>query len=158
MKTIIGMLICTFAALNMSFAQQQITPAKKGVQYGKKIDAKNAISVVDLEKKLAATANFNGKITGEVVEVCKKKGCFLTLKRPNGESVMVRFTDYAYFVPADIVGKQIAVEGRARIKETSVEWLQHYAQDKGASKEEIAKITKPKTDISIVADGVVVLN
>lgn len=157
MKKIIGMLICTFVALNMSFAQQQITPAKKGVQYGKKIDAQNAISVADLEKKLQASDNFNGKITGEVVEVCKKKGCFLTLKRADGESVMVRFTDYGYFVPADIVGKKIAVEGRAKVKETSVEWLQHYAEDKGASKEEIAKITKPKTDISIVADGVVVL-
>lgn len=157
MKKIIGMLICTFVALNMSFAQQQITPAKKGVQYGKKIDAQNAISVADLEKKLQANDNFNGKIMGEVVEVCKKKGCFLTLKRANGESVMVRFTDYGYFVPADIVGKKIAVEGRAKMKETSLEWLQHNAEDKGASKEEIAKITKPKTDISIVADGVVVL-
>ncbi|TDS15815.1 DUF4920 domain-containing protein [Sphingobacterium paludis] len=158
MKKIIGMLICTFVALSMSFAQQQLTPAKKGVQYGKKIDAQDAISVADLEKKLQKNENFIGKITGEVVEVCKKKGCFLTLKRADGESVMVRFTDYGYFVPADIVGKKIAVEGRAKMKETSVEWLQHYAEDKGASKEEIAKITKPKTDISIVADGVVVLN
>lgn len=158
MKTIIGMLICIVFALNTSFAQQQIAPAKKGVQYGKKIDAKNAISVTDLEKKLHTTSDFTGKISGEVVEVCKKKGCFLTLKRTNGESVMVRFTDYAYFVPADIIGKKIAVEGRAKVKETSVEWLQHYAEDKGASKDEIAKITKPKTDISIVADGVVVLN
>ncbi|WDF68159.1 DUF4920 domain-containing protein [Sphingobacterium oryzagri] len=158
MKTIISLLICTFMAVGMGFAQQQITPAKKGVQYGKKIDAKNAISVAALEKKLQTEENFTGKITGEVQEVCKKKGCFLTLKRADGESVMVRFTDYAYFVPADIVGKQITVEGRAKMKETSVEWLQHYAEDKGASKEEIAKITQPKKDISIVADGVVVLN
>lgn len=43
------------------------------------------------------------------------------------------------------------------MKETSVEWLKHYAEDKGASKEEIAKISKPKTDINIVADGVYVI-
>ncbi|GHE23753.1 DUF4920 domain-containing protein [Sphingobacterium griseoflavum] len=158
MKKIMSMLICTIVALNVGFAQQQIAPAKKGTQYGKKIDAQHAISVADLEKSLQKSENFSGKIMGEVVEVCKKKGCFLTLKRAGGETVMVRFTDYGYFVPADIVGKKIAVEGRAKMKETSVEWLQHYAEDKGASKAEIAKITKPKTDISIVADGVVVLN
>lgn len=53
--------------------------------------------------------------------------------------------------------KKVAVEGRAKVKETSVEWLKHYAEDKGASKEEIAKISKPKTDINIVADGVYVI-
>lgn len=81
----------------------------------------------------------------------------MTLKRDNGETIMVRFTDYGYFVPADLIGKKVAVEGRAKVKETSVEWLKHYAEDKGASKEEIAKISKPKTDINIVADGVYVI-
>lgn|SRR5690606_4202387 len=157
MRKLITLLVVAIASFQISLAQQAIEPAKAGVQYGKKIDAKEAISVAALEQKLRKDSAFEGKIEGEVVEVCKKKGCFLTLKRDNGESVMVRFTDYAYFVPADIVGKKVAVEGKAKMKETSVEWLQHYAEDKGASKEEIAKITKPKTDISIVADGVLVL-
>lgn len=157
MKKIIGLLFCVLASLQLSQAQQKIEPAKAGVQYGKKIDAKNAISVNKLENNLKKSETFTGKIEGEVVEVCKKKGCFMTLKRDNGETIMVRFTDYGYFVPADLIGKKVAVEGRAKVKETSVEWLKHYAEDKGASKEEIAKITKPKTDINIVADGVYVI-
>ena len=157
MKTLAIYLVLALTSLQMSFAQQEISPAKPGINYGKKMDAKHAISIASLEKKLEKEAVYTGKIEGEVVQVCQKKGCFLTLKRDNGESVMVRFTDYAYFVPQDIVGKKVAVEGKAKVKETSVEWLKHYAEDKGASKEEIAKITEPKTDISIVADGVLVL-
>ncbi|WP_437920947.1 DUF4920 domain-containing protein [Sphingobacterium sp. LRF_L2] len=158
MKNIVSLVIALFVSFQISQAQQPIEPAKKGIQYGKKIDQKNSITVADLEKKLNSSGSYKGKIEGEVVEVCKKKGCFLTLKRANGESVMVRFTDYAYFVPQDLAGKKVTIEGRAKIKETSVDWLKHYAEDNGASKEEIAKITKPRTDISIVADGILVLN
>ncbi len=158
MKKLLSILICSIVALQITFAQQEITPASKGVQYGKKINGTEAISIQELSEKLKSADNFSGKIQGEVVEVCKKKGCFLTLKRENGETVLVRFTDYAYFVPQDLVGKSVAIEGRAKVKQTSVEWLKHYAEDKGASKEEIAKIDKPQQDISIVADGVVVLN
>jgi hypothetical protein len=34
--------------------------------------------------------------------------------------------------------------------------LQHYAEDAGKSKEEIAKINSPKTELTFVADGVLV--
>ena len=90
--------------------------------------------------------------------VCKKKGCFLTLKREGeGEPIMVRFKDYGYFVPADLVGKTVVLQGNAKVKELSVKQLQHNAEDAGKSAEEIAKITEPKTDINIVADGVLVI-
>lgn len=38
---------------------------------------------------------------------------------------MVRFADYASFVPEDIIGKIVVLEGKANIKETSVEWQKH---------------------------------
>jgi len=70
---------------------------------------------------------------------------------------MVRFTDYGYFVPQDLIGKTVVLEGKAKVKETTVEWQKHYAEDMGKSKEEIAKINKPRKDISLVADGVLVV-
>ena len=100
---------------------------------------------------------YTGKVEGTVVEVCKKKGCFMKLARPDGTAVMVKFTDYAFFMPQDIVGKTVVVDGTAKVTETSVERLQHFAKDAGKSAEEIASITKPKTDIEIVADGVLVV-
>src|SRR5690606_33649453 len=97
-----------------------IQPAKTGTQYGKQIDAKGAISVSSLEKALEQNETFAGKVEGEVIQVCKKKGCFLTLKRAGDqEPIMVRFTDYAYFVPQDIIGKKVVLEGKAKVKETS---------------------------------------
>ncbi len=158
MKKIITLLLSIFAFIAISNAQTAIQPAKVGVTYGKKVDKKGAISVKQLEKALENSDTFSGKVEGEVIQVCKKKGCFLTLKRgADQEPIMVRFTDYAYFVPEDIIGKTVVLEGKAKVKETTVEWQKHYAEDMGKSKEEIAKIDKPRKDISLVADGVLVV-
>ncbi|WKK59021.1 MULTISPECIES: DUF4920 domain-containing protein [unclassified Sphingobacterium] len=158
MKKLITLLVCVFAFIGMSHAQSKIQPAKVGVNYGKKIDKSGAVSVKKLESNLAKSKTFDGKIEGQVVQVCKKKGCFLTLKREGDQDpIMVRFTDYAYFVPEDLIGKTVVIEGKAKVKETTVEWQKHYAEDMGKSKEEIAKINKPKQDISVVADGVLVV-
>src|SRR5690606_19423081 len=158
MKKLVSLFAFVLAMTVTVFAQQNIQPAKPGVNYGKTITAQNAISVKKLEQSLKADKEFTGKIEGEVVGVCKKKGCFLTLKREGQEEpIMVRFKDYGYFVPTDIVGKTVVLEGKAKIKELSVKQLQHNAEDAGKSADEIAKITQPKTDINIVADGVLVL-
>lgn len=156
MKRISLLLIALFT-LTFAYAQKDIAPAKAGVTYGKKVTAKKAVAMAELPVKLASDSVFAGKIEGTVVEVCKKKGCFMKLARAKGEPVMVKFTDYAFFMPQDIVGKTVVVEGTAKMKETSVERLQHFAQDAGKSKEEIAAITQPKKDIEIVADGVLVV-
>ncbi len=140
-----------------TYAQQsEITPAAAGVTYGKTVTNDKAITLDGLNNKLKSDTVYNGKISGEVVEVCKKKGCFMKLKQANGNNVMVRFTDYAFFMPQNIVGKKVVVEGKAKVTETSVERLRHYAKDAGKTKEEIAKINKPKKDIAITADGVLV--
>ncbi|GAA4297182.1 DUF4920 domain-containing protein [Nibribacter koreensis] len=149
-----ALVLCLSAS---AFAQDNVRPAKPGVTYGKKVTAKKAIAMTDLSSKLETAPEYKGKIEGTVVEVCKKKGCFMKLERPNGEAVMVKFTDYAFFMPMDIVGKTVVVDGTAKVTETTVERLQHFAKDAGKSAEEIAMITKPKKDIEIVADGVLVV-
>lgn len=102
--------------------QKEITPAEIGVQYGKKVDKSNVITVDKLEKSLEKSPKFTGKVTGKVVQVCTKKGCFLTLQRTGEkEPITVRFTDYSYFVPADLVGKNVIVDGYAKVKDTTNE-------------------------------------
>ncbi len=141
-----------------SMAQEEIPSAKPGVQYGKTIDKNGAINVRELEGKLGSDSVFTGKIEGEVVEVCKKKGCFIRVKRAgDGDPILVRFKDYGFFMPQDIVGKTVVLEGQAKVKEVSVAQQQHFAEDAGKPAAEIAKITEPKVDINIVADGVVVV-
>jgi hypothetical protein len=156
MKKIILLALCLgFSAI--TFAQSTIAPANAGVTYGKTVTADNALTAETLNTTLSKDSVYNGKITGTVVEVCKKKGCFMKLSQANGMPIMVQFTDYAYFMPQNIVGKTVVVEGKAKVKETSVERLKHYAADAGKTKEEIAMINEPKKDISIMADGVLVV-
>ena len=61
-------------------------------------------------------------------------------------------------MPKDIVGKDVVLQGTAQKLTTSVEMLKHYAEDAGKSKEEIEKITQPKTEIEFIATGVLVVN
>jgi len=137
-------------------AQDKITPAAPGVTYGKGATADNAIAVQDLPAAFKDDA-YKGKISGKVVEVCTKKGCFMKLEQANKETVMVRFTDYAFFMPQNIVGKTVVVDGTAKKTTTSVEDLQHYAKDAGKTTTEIAAIKAPKTATEIMADGVLVV-
>lgn len=139
-------------------ATAQIKTAAKGVTYGTKTTAKGAVEVTILEEKLATTKKFVGKVKGTITEVCEKKGCWMKLAQADGEGIMVRFKDYKFFMPQNIVGKEVVLDGFAIITTTSVEELRHYAEDAGKSKEEIAKITEPKEEIEFEAKGVLVLN
>jgi len=139
-------------------AAAQIKPAAKGVMYGGKTSAEGAIDVKSLEEKMASTDKFTGKVQGTVVGVCEKKGCWMKLRQENGEGIMIRFKDYAFFMPKNIVGKEVVLDGVAEKTTTSVEMLQHYAEDAGKSKEDIAKIKEPKTEVEFTAAAVLVLN
>jgi len=66
----------------------------------------------------------------------------------------VKFKDYGFFVPKDIDGEEVIINGKAFVNEVSVEEQRHYAKDAGQSEEEIAAITKPKKTYSFEADGV----
>lgn len=145
---------CAIAAL--SATGQQPAPASKGVTYGAGTSNEGAISVNDEEKNLKHN-KFEGKIVGKVVEVCQEKGCWMKIDRSNGEKLMVKFKDYGFFMPANIVGKEVVLDGEATVKEVSVNQLRHYAQDAGKAKEEIEKIKEPKKELQFVAKGVLVL-
>lgn len=149
-------LLC-FAAVTI--AQDGIPSAQPGVRYGREITKDGAISIHQLEAKLSADSIYVGKVEGKVVEVCKKKGCFIrVLREGKGDPVLVQFKDYGFFMPPDIVGKTIVLEGEARIREISIAQQQHFAVDAGKDAGEIAHITEPKIDINIIANGVVVVH
>ncbi|HMS50883.1 MAG: DUF4920 domain-containing protein [Chitinophagales bacterium] len=126
--------------------------------FGAKIDETGAVSLAqafDALKK-SGKGEINIKTTGEVTEVCQKKGCWMNLKTADGGDMRVHFKDYGFFMPKDIQGRTAVINGIARFDTTSVADLQHYAEDAGKSAEEIAKITEPEIEISFEADGVIV--
>ncbi|MGZ3937187.1 MAG: DUF4920 domain-containing protein [Flavisolibacter sp.] len=144
-------------ALSAKAQDKEKVPAAKGVVYGKVSDEKSPVTVDDLESKLIDNV-FNGQIKGKVVEVCKAEGCWIRLQKADGSSMMVRAKDHAFFMPENILGKTVLVEGSASVKETSEEMRKHFAEDGGKSKEEIAKIKGPEKNVEFAAKGVKVLD
>jgi hypothetical protein len=130
--------------------------AQTANNFGKEISDKKAIEATALPAKMGDKTEMEAKVSGTVESVCQVKGCWMKVKLDNGETMRVMFKDYAFFVPKDITGKTVVFEGEAQKKMVPVEHLQHYAKDAGQSKEEIAKITEPKQELTFIADGVLV--
>ena len=138
------------------FAQEP-KPAAKGVTYGVATTNENIVAIPEMEKKVAIENKFEGKITGKVLEVCQEKGCWMKVDKGNGETIMVKFKDYGFFMPKDLVGQTVVLEGEAKVKEVSVKQQKHYAEDAGKPKAEIEKITQVKKETQFIAKGVLVL-
>ncbi len=136
----------------------QIKPATKGAKYGAGTTATGALEVNLVEEKLATADSYTGKIKGTVISVCEKKGCWMKLAQADGEGIMIKFKDYKFFMPKDIVGKDVVLDGVAKKTVTDIATQRHYAEDAGKTKEEIEKITQPKTEIEFIAKGVLVVS
>ncbi|PZX54882.1 DUF4920 domain-containing protein [Algoriphagus chordae] len=124
--------------------------------YGADVDLTGVVSPSEMVFVVEKEGNFEGKISGEINEVCTKKGCWLTMDLPNGETMRVTFKDYEFFVPKNSQGYPVILEGIAVLTETDVETQRHYAEDGGMSKEDVEKITEPKREITFEATGVVI--
>jgi len=129
--------------------------------FGKEIIANDAMaskSMIAKYRTLKAGDSIPAKVTLKVKEVCQAKGCWMTADLGDGNEIMVKFKDYGFFMPKDIAGELVIVNGMAYVKEVPVEEQRHYAEDKGASKEEIEAITEPKRTYSFEADGVLLVD
>ena len=123
--------------------------------YGELFEISETINY-NLEKDNFLNSSSKLKIEGEILSSCPMKGCWMKISVEN-DTVLVRFKDYGFFVPKNgIEGKRTIINGNISVDTLSVAQLQHYAEDAGKSKEEIALINKPEITISFLADGVVI--
>jgi hypothetical protein len=125
--------------------------------FGDKISEDKAISSQEMFTKfenLKLGDTINTKFVSEIKEVCSKRGCWMKLSLSKESETMVRFKDYAFFMPLDAQGKEVVLTGKAFLKITTVAELQHYAEDAGKSKEEIVQITAAKKEFAFEANGV----
>lgn len=163
MKPITLLIICVLllnSCKNKSAETSETTQNTEKIAYasfGDKIIADDAIaskSMLEHYKTMNLGDSINSKMTATVNEVCQSKGCWMTLNLEGGNEVMVKFKDYGFFMPKDIAGKEVIVNGKAFVNEVPVDELRHYAEDAGKTEEEIAQITEPKRTYSFEADGV----
>ncbi len=152
MKNILGLLAFLFI---MSCSTAQIS--EDGF-YGESFKPKKYIELNELTQQMAAQDTVQAIVKGKVESVCQKKGCWMNIVSEDGESMFVKFKDYGFFMPLDLAGQEVVMNGKAFKEVTSVEELQHYAEDEGLSKEEIDKIIAPKEEYKFMASGVYVAN
>ena len=167
MKKLFLSILFGFSAL--VFAQEAEKPkyappagnALIGDSYGAGVSettAKKAISPEKLDKKLKKAKKLeNVAVKGKVVEVCEKKGCWLTIETEDHDQFFVRMKDYGFFVPTALKGKNVVLEGNAEAKIISVDEQKHYAEDAKKPQAEIDAITQPKEEIRFLASGIKVV-
>lgn len=146
-------LLCFVLTVTIGTAQE----AAPYEVYGKDFEKKDIIeseNVAGFYNKISATDSMTLTFKAKVNSVCKMKGCWMKLDVGNNKEVMVKFKDYAFFVPKNIEGREVIVDGKAFVNIVSIEELRHYAKDAGKTAAEVALITKPSKTYSFEAEGV----
>jgi len=131
--------------------------ANIGDHYGAQITADHSVQLSEVPNLLGAKESVNLKVAARVIDVCPKKGCWMLLETADQSKVFVKMKDYGFFVPMNLIGKNVVIDGEAKSIVTSVDELKHYAEDAKKSKEEIAAITEPKNEIRLTANGILVV-
>lgn len=143
------------------FGQEKASKSETANVFGAWVDESNvgtSNEMMSIYDGLSTNDTLTTKFVGKVKEVCQAKGCWMKVELSNGNEAMVRFKDYGFFVPRDIAGKNVVVDGLAFVEEMSVEDQKHYAKDAGANEEELSKITTPKKTYGFEASGVLIKN
>ena len=138
--------------------EPKVVDSKTGAQFfGDSISVDGSITMAEMLTKMGSLDSMDCKVVATPVEVCQNKGCWMQVTS-NGikDTMMVNFKDYGFFMPKDIAGKKVVMQGFAYREVTPIEDLKHYAEDAHKSKAEIDAITAPKSELKFMAAGVVV--
>ena len=152
MRQVFILLLFTGVLVQNLQAQQSAKPAV----FGQSFNSKNAIPAQALPKLLGLQDSVAVTVTGRVQQVCQAKGCWMDVLLADNSIMKVRFKDYGFFVPKDLAGKTVTINGMAYNKVVSVADQRHYAQDAGKKDAEIKAITQLKRSVTFTADGVMV--
>jgi len=129
----------------------------KDTLMGMEFSKEGAMTAEEFLTAFVGKDSMEAKIMGTVDEVCKKKGCWMTMDLGNGKTMRVSY-DYKFLLPLNCDGLPIVINGMAYVDTISIEDQKHYLEDAKASKEEIAAITEPEINISFLATGVILTN
>lgn len=127
--------------------------------FGEKIVADDALTSEEMLNKyqsLKPGDTIDVKFKSAIKEVCKKKGCWMSIELPNDQETFVKFKDYEFFVPKNADKSITIMSGKAFIDSVSVNQLRHYAKDGGKTEEEIAEIISPEVKYGFEANGVLI--
>ena len=165
MKKILFILSLSFVFYNCKSDKTDQVPIEETQEiavnyetFGEGFADENILTAAEMAQKfqtLKPGDTLNVKFAATVIDVCQKKGCWMNLDLGETET-MVRFKDYAFFMPKDIAGQEVIMNGKAYIEVMSVEDQRHYAEDGGKPADVIAAIIEPKRTLAFEANGVLI--
>ncbi len=134
--------------------------AGEAKQYGKKLTLEKTTPIEAIDK---APESFVGKtvlVEGTVVDVCKKRGCWIkVVDDKSGSSLLVKVKDGEIVFPLEARGKTARVEGVFQKLESTMEETVEHAKKacKLEGKEfDPATVTKPDVSYRLKALGAVI--
>jgi hypothetical protein len=154
--------LASIFSMAVSAAEQTMPPKNPKVQVTQP-PAPNATGEYGVVKFNPTDAKPFSNLTSEkdvlvktsVAEVCPKKGCWMNVQGEKpGELVRVTFKDYGFFVPTELAGKEVALQGRYIKHIESVEEQKHLLKDAKRPQSEIDAVTMPKETLRFIATGV----
>jgi len=140
------------------FSQAPKGKAKVGTVYGQRTDERGAMPAMELYNMVVNGDTVNVKVKTKVVTSCASEGCWLTFRVNDSTDALAKMKGHSFFVPLDIQGKTVILDGKSYMKVTSVKELKHLAEDAKKPKKEIDAITKEKKQIVFITNGVLVVN
>ena len=152
-------LFLSFNANSQELSKKKSIDTNDYALFGEKFSSTKVYSNKQMLKKyesLKKGDTIKVQFKSVIKEVCKKKGCWMSMELADSDESFVRFKDYGFFVPLNADKQDAIVNGIAYIDVVLVDELRHYAKDAKKSQEEINKITKPKITYAFQATGVLI--
>ena len=119
--------------------------------YQQRISTQEAL---DMLNKTGAAA---GLFESVIVQSCSDVGCWMSVKGPHDDTVMVFMKDHAFFLPKEsLQGKTVYFLGEAFYDTVSVDLQKHLLKNAGAAEEEINAVSAPLLEMAFQASGVMI--
>lgn len=126
--------------------------------YGpEKVEMANAISLEDMVKQFNQNPQQDTfTFSAPIVNVCQSAGCWVNVKKSDGELLRIRFKNHFGIPPKTETGNVAYFHGVAYYDTISVQLQKHFLEDGKAPQSEIDKIVAPKIEMNFEADGVLI--
>ncbi|MCS7053795.1 MAG: DUF4920 domain-containing protein [Ignavibacterium sp.] len=125
--------------------------------FGKEIKLTEFTEISDILENPEEFVDERVLISGKVVDVCSKSGCWMELQDDNGNEIIVKVKDGEIVFPESIVGSTAVVEGLvykiSLSKEEAIEFFEHLAEEEGEEFDP-STVTGPVTIYQIKGIGV----
>ena len=156
--TVLTAALCLSLTVVAQDQPKQLDPARHD-HFGAGI-SESKEAPLPLDEVMTDPAKFAGKpirVAGPITGVCQTKGCWMTLGKPaaGNPPFLVKFKDYAFFVPKDAAGRDTVIEGELSFMQETVEQTRHYLEDAGKH-DEAKNVTEGRKVLKFMASGVAI--